>query len=200
MQSRLVAKFAGAGFFVSLLAHFGTYLGYNTAEVNQSIWALHILAMLVFGLLVFSINGRYPKGNRDWKTVTAHYPLWARRLLIIAFGYVALNFMVGFCGEVGKAVPQRLTGTFVLYHTLDNGVNRSRVFVSFENVQDRKTVQLYQVPVLRETKDGISFYREVTEEEYYRRTLPILRMFTGHWMFFFLLPAFHFWFRDQIHT
>jgi hypothetical protein len=110
------------------------------------------------------------------------------------FYLYAINFAVIFIGEVGKGVPQRMNGQYVVYR-IDDG---RRVFVNPDEMPNTELelVELKMIPVLRETEGTISVFSELTEAEYYQRTLPVVRGFSGHWMLFFLVPALYFWYKE----
>jgi hypothetical protein len=183
------ASIAFIGFFLSFMIHVATYGGFNAGEVFPLIWILHIVALMLWFVMVLKL-----RGQRNWNKVLEPLPIWCRKLLGICFIYTAINFAVIFIGEVGKGVPQRMNGQYVIYR-IDDG---RRVFVNPDEMPNTELelVELKMIPVLRETEGTISVFSELTEAEYYQRTLPVVRGFSGHWMLFFLVPALYFWYKE----
>jgi Mn2+/Fe2+ NRAMP family transporter len=94
------ASIALIGFFLSFMIHIATYVGFNAGEVFPLIWLLHIVALVLWFVMVPEL-----RGQRNWNKVLEPLPIWGRKLLGICFIYTAINFAVFFIGEVGKGVP-----------------------------------------------------------------------------------------------
>jgi|GEM_PF-5998113 len=185
---RILSIIAISGFIITAFIHFAAYIGFNAFEEFQFLWILLIIGFL----FIFIISGKLPRQGNWWKAVFSPVPSPIKSILNALTIYVFIHFFVTFALEAGKGFPTRISGEYVT-HRIEEG--NQRVFISEDDATDDnlEIVYLHSVPTLRMGGEFI----EITEDDYYRKTLPSTRIATGHTMIFFLIPAVYFWYQEN---
>jgi hypothetical protein len=148
-----------AGFLLALAVHIATVFGVDVSSRFPSVWLLHIGALLVFGLFVFSARGAFANGMK-LHVIMDHLPTSAVLAVAVAFAYALFNFFLG-TNVIGAGNAEVVAGQYVL-------TSHGRVLA------------------------------HVSELEYHLRRAWELRLFSGHWLFFYLVPMVYFFFwREQ---
>lgn len=196
---RLIAIPAFIGFFSSLIVHTATYFNINFTQLCPGVWGLHIGAIaFMFVSVASGINRdmRGPDGRKTWATIFAPMPGWVQSIMKGFMVYAVLNFVVVFFGHTGDTKAQHLNGNYVLLRE----THGHRTFISPADALlinlPTDPIYLDNVPAIPST-DGlqhIPIYEEISDTDYARQQIPTLRGFSGHWMLFYLVPTFYFWF------
>lgn len=187
---RLIAILAFIGFWFSLFVHGATYFGINIAEEFMGVWCLHIFIFpLMFPLAAASRTIQGNNAREKWQILYSNVPAWGKVIRNIFFAYAFINFALFIGKTADEPNPQRLSGEYRHYRANPN------IYVSLEDAEG-KIATLESVPVLRSSSSigELTIFTRIPEQEYYERTLPITRGFSGHWMIFYLIPALYFWF------
>ena len=197
MHRKFLAFVATICLAISVVVHGATYFGKNLSADLPIMWPLHVGAI---GFVLVTVNDginwdfRGRTARETWANFLGALPRWLRWGINLWAIYAVVNFMVFVVAAYGEPFPARLDGRYTVYDVRHG----QRVYVSRNDAEERgftgEKLRLDDAPVMRTVEDGLTIYTRITEQQYRKQTAPILRGFSGYWMFFYLIPFGYFGF------